>query len=83
MTKTTNYCLFYDNNINAFIACLYLATAVAILPSFLFSKLYGRWLVVYIGFGLVLVGSVLSTIKNLPILFIGRIICGTGVGCIL
>ncbi|XP_030972208.1 sugar transport protein 1-like [Quercus lobata] len=82
-TKTTNYCSFYDNKLNSFVACLYLATTVSILPSFVCSKLFGRRVVVCIGFGLVLLGSILLTIKNLPTLFIGRIICGFGVGCIL
>nr|POF09955.1 sugar transport protein 11 [Quercus suber] len=56
---------------------------MSILPAFVCSKLYGRKLLVAIGFGLVLVGSILSLVKNLPTLFIGRIICGLGVGCIL
>ena len=82
-TKTTNYCSFYDNKLNSFVACLYLATTVSILPSFVCSKLFGRRVVVCVGFGLALLGSILLTIKNLPTLFIGRIICGFGVGCIL
>ena len=32
---------------------------------------------------LVLMGSILSIVKNLPTLFIGRIICSFEVGCIL
>ena len=82
-TKTTNYCSFYDNKINSLVACLYFAAAMSILPAFVYSKLYARRLLVVIGFGLVLVGSILLTIKNLSTLFIGRIICGFGVGCIL
>ena len=82
-TETTNYCSFYDNKLNSFIACLYLATVVLILPSFVCSKLFGRRIVVYIGFGLVLLESILLKIKNLPTLLIGWIICGFGVGCIL
>ena len=82
-TKTTNYCSFYDNKLNSLVACLSLAAAMSILPAFVCSKLYGRKLLVAIGFGLVLVGSILSLVKNLPTLFIGRIICGLGVGCIL
>ena len=82
-TKTTNYCSFYDNKINSLVACLYFAASMSILPTFVCSKLYGRRLVVVIGFGFMLVGSILLTIKNLSTLFIGRIICGFGVGCIL
>ena len=82
-TKTTNYCSFYDNKLDSLVACLSLAAAMSILPAFVCSKLYGRKLLVAIGFGLVLVGSILLTIKNLSTLFIGRIICGFGVGCIL
>ena len=82
-TKTTNYCSFYDNKINSLVACLYFAASMSILPAFVCSKLYGRRLLVVIGFGFVLVGSILLTIKNLSTLFIGRIICGFGVGCIL
>ena len=58
-TKTTNYCSFYDNKINSLVACLYFAIAMSILPAFVCSKLYGRRLLVVIGFGLVLVGSIL------------------------
>ena len=82
-TKTTNYCSFYDNKINSLVACLYFAAAMSILYAFVCLKLYGRRLLVVIGFGLVLVGSILSIVKNHPTLFIGRIICGFGVGCIL
>ena len=82
-TKTTNYCSFYDNKINSLVACLYFAASMSILSAFVCSKLYGRRLLVVIGFGFVLVGSILLTIKNLSTLFIGRIICGFGVGCIL
>ena len=82
-TKTTNYCSFYDNKINSLVAYLYFAASMSILPTFVCSKLYGRRLVVVIGFGFMLVGSILLTIKNLSTLFIGRIICGFGVGCIL
>ena len=48
--KVTNYCSFYDNKINSLVACFYSAAAMSILLTFLCSKLYGRKLLVVIGF---------------------------------
>ena len=50
-TKTTNYCSFYDNKINSLVAYLYFAAAMSILLTLIYSKLYGRKLLVVIGFG--------------------------------
>ena len=69
--------------LDSLVACLSLAAAMSILLAFVCSKLYDRKLLVAIGFGLVLVGSILSLVKNLPTLFIGQIIRGLGVRCIL
>ena len=49
-TKTTNYCSFYDNKINSLVACHYSAAAMSIILTFICSKLYGRKLLVVIGF---------------------------------
>ncbi|KAF3946986.1 hypothetical protein CMV_026817 [Castanea mollissima] len=80
-TREDNFCVYYDNIIEAYLSLLFGSAVVAALASVFLYKKQGRKWPLLLGFSLLLLGSSLSSsTKVLWILFIGRIITGIGIG---
>ncbi|KAJ0971310.1 hypothetical protein J5N97_019269 [Dioscorea zingiberensis] len=79
--KESNYCKYDNQGLQLFTSSLYLAAIVASFVASNVSKKYGRKLTMQVASIFFLVGVVLdAAAMNLPMLIVGRIFLGFGVG---
>lgn len=76
-----DYCKYDSQSLQAFTSSLYLAGLVAAFPASYITQWRGRKITMLIGGISFFVGSLLAGFaQNLPMLIIGRILLGVGVG---
>ncbi|KAJ9146768.1 hypothetical protein P3X46_028997 [Hevea brasiliensis] len=79
--KANNYCKYNNQYLQLFTSSLYFAGIVASFFASLVSKKYGRKPTIQIASIFFLIGAVLNAAaQNLPMLIIGRMLLGAGVG---
>ncbi len=79
--KANNYCKYNNQYLQLFTSSLYFAAIVASFFASLVSKKYGRKPTIQIASIFFLIGAVLNAAaQNLPMLIIGRMLLGAGVG---
>lgn len=76
-----NYCKYNNHGLSAFTSCLYLAGLVASLVASPLTRNYGRRASIVCGGVNFLIGATLNAAAaNLPMLILGRIMLGIGIG---
>lgn len=77
----SQYCKFNDHLLQLFTSSLYLAALFASFGASITTKAFGRKISMLIGGLIFLVGAVLNgAAMNLPVLIIGRLLLGVGIG---
>lgn len=77
----SQYCKFDSELLTLFTSSLYLAALVASFVASVVTRIFGRKMSMFIGGVSFLIGSILNGIAmNVPILIIGRLLLGVGVG---
>ena len=77
----TDYCKYDDQFLQLFTSSLYLAGLIAAFPASYITRSYGRTKTMLFGGISFLFGAILDgAAQNLPMLVIGRILLGIGVG---
>lgn len=77
-----NYCKFDDEYLQLFTSSLYLCAIVASAGASLMCKKYGRKPTMQAASIFFFIGAILNvTAMNLPMLILGRLFLGAGVGC--